>query len=116
MCEQIEETPKCPQCNSNNNVKLHGWNESHDRRNYFCKSCKRKFVYPKLPKAERKQYVREPTKKLPVFDFAKIKAKHDKHVNIDSIVDLPCFCADCQKTCDNPETCESLTRWCNDYN
>lgn len=100
------EMPNCPKCGNTANVRLSGWTANHDRRMYKCKTCNNKWVYPKLEHrgtstatlSERKQATERMNQNRVI---------HMSHLNIDLVVEIPCFITCQEKICD-PTNCEYL--------
>ena len=101
--------PMCPKCLNNSAVHRCGWNEKRDRRQYQCKVCSHRFVYPKKPKSE---YMRDRKEKesLPTFDYEALKQHHIKILN-SCVFDTPCFLCESLKFCE-PSECKRLMEWC----
>ncbi len=115
--QQLEklEMPNCPYCNSNANIKLNGWTETHDRRQYYCKPCKHRFVYPRKPPRE-KGLPRAPrglsiARKEAIAQMLSNRTDYLLTLDVDSIANVPCFACEI-RTCD-PSTCDFMGLWLN---
>lgn len=104
------ERPLCPKCGSNANVKLNGWNEIHDRRQYYCKVDKIRFVYPRKPR-EKGTFKRGLSikKKEASTRMMENRSEYLLKLNIDLVANVPCFV--CEVKICNPETCDFMDLW-----
>ena len=96
--------PKCPYCGSPSRKSGIKHLKYGDVQVYFCSKCKKVFQLEHYEKKQKKK-----PKQIKKIKKEKPKLIIKKPLNIDSIVDVPCFC--CFKNPCNPITCERLTEW-----